>query len=1136
MLAGSVAGAFGGESGYSIAIGVSFARNAITNPVTAQIADVKSLTTVTGAAQVAAAENASISATTAAAAVSVAVGGGPNGVAVGGGGAIALNVIGVDTTADITGSQLVEVGDVIVTAIDSSSINAQVLAVAASVAVGDTAGVGVALGVSVADNQIDGVSGSQGALTADIADSGVDSSGDVEVDAYSTQTIIADTLAGAVAIGGGGETGVAVAGAGVYVANLISLAITADIDGGNSADITAASVSVNAYDASEIDSIDGAAAVSASFGGEAGVSVSIGLSIAQNTIDDPVSAYIQNVASLNATSVSTSEDRTLNPGDIVQLPNGVAYEYVGTTAEAFNLDAAGTFSSSSWTQVGFVTTGPNGGGTQQLASLAPGDTVTIGAGFNTPTYTASDGVETLTPGELVSDAKGVVYAYKGASGTQSVDLSNADFTDATTWTRVASPGDVYTYIGPTNANADINSQAYYNTALWVAAAGATGKASFNTALPKNASSNSATLADGDTVELVANFSVQTGKYKVSQFEVGQSETLATGDTVQAANGDVYKYTGNGLTEDLTTEGFNSSYWTELNVVTLATGDTVEATNGLVYAYKGSAGSDDIAIETFSATNWTLLGSAGQIYTYVGSTSPPAVNLNNQSYSTDTTKSWALAPSGVTQNFAKASATYLTGAPSASLSDLVNVATGDTVQIVADFQVSQTSQTVVAGDTVEDTNGNVYAYGGGAASETVANFSASSSAWLLLGKAGDTYTYVPTSSATLDLNQQSYSTDTTNWAFVQNPTGPANYETGASVVKAGDTLEIVADFLASQTTQKVVVGDTVEATNGNVYAYAGANASETVANFSTSSSDWKLLGQAGQIYGYVGSTSPTTLDLNDQSYSSSGNWSLVQQNQSLIYGDTVTLSVGALPGEAFGQVYRYIGQAQTVDIDNANYADTSLWAPVTPGSRPSVYVLPNPSTPSGAVQVTANESATITSVSVAAALSIAAGGSAGVSVAGGGSSAVNQVAAMTTADISDVKIGSDTSAIGGGVTVAATDSSRITATEAVIAASVGIGGDAGVGVAIGISVAFNTITKDGTASGGQGKVSASVVDFEHLGRRTSERPGPLERDDRSLDHHRGGGPERRRRGGRAGERSGRRRGQHLRRCDQRRDCG
>ena len=577
VLAGSVAGAFGGESGYSIAIGVSFARNAITNPVTAQIADVKSLTTVTGAVQVAATENASISATTAAAAVSVAVGGGPNGVAVGGGGAIALNVIGVDTTADITGSQLVEVGDVIVTAIDSSSINAQVLAVAASVAVGDTAGVGVALGVSVADNQIDGVSGSQGALTADIADSGVDSSGDVEVDAYSTQTIIADTLAGAVAIGGGGETGVAVAGAGVYVANLISLAITADIDGGNSADITAASVSVNAYDASEIDSIDGAAAVSASFGGEAGVSVSIGLSIAQNTIDDPVSAYIQNVASLNATSVSTSEDRTLNPGDIVQLPNGVAYEYVGTTAETFNLDAAGTFSSSSWTQVGFVTTGPNGGGTQQLASLAPGDTVTIGAGFNTPTYTASDGVETLTPGELVSDAKGVVYAYKGASGTQSVDLSNADFTDATTWTRVASPGDVYTYIGPTNANADINSQAYYNTALWVAAAGATGKASFNTALPKNASSNSATLADGDTVELVANFSVQTGKYKVSQFEVGQSETLATGDTVQAANGDVYKYTGNGLTEDLTTEGFNSSYWTELNVVTLATGDTVEAT-------------------------------------------------------------------------------------------------------------------------------------------------------------------------------------------------------------------------------------------------------------------------------------------------------------------------------------------------------------------------------------------------------------------------------------------------------------------------------------------------------------------------------------------------------------------------------
>ena len=115
---------------------MSFARNAITNPVNAAITNVAQLNTSGGAVQVTAAEAARINAESYAAAVAVGVGG-TTGLAIAGGGSIAWNIIGVDTTANISGTDigtsLNQAGDIIVTAVDSSEINAQVAAVAASV-------------------------------------------------------------------------------------------------------------------------------------------------------------------------------------------------------------------------------------------------------------------------------------------------------------------------------------------------------------------------------------------------------------------------------------------------------------------------------------------------------------------------------------------------------------------------------------------------------------------------------------------------------------------------------------------------------------------------------------------------------------------------------------------------------------------------------------------------------------------------------------------------------------------------------------------------------------------------------------------------------------------------------------------
>ena len=71
---------------------------------------------------------------------------------------------------------------------------------------------------TVAENEI----GSPGTLSATITQGNANSifsGGALEVDAYSTQTVNALTLAGSAAISGGGATGVAVAGAGSRVSD-----------------------------------------------------------------------------------------------------------------------------------------------------------------------------------------------------------------------------------------------------------------------------------------------------------------------------------------------------------------------------------------------------------------------------------------------------------------------------------------------------------------------------------------------------------------------------------------------------------------------------------------------------------------------------------------------------------------------------------------------------------------------------------------------------------------------------------------------------------------------------------------------------------------------------------------------------
>ena len=307
VAAAAVAGGFGGEDGLAVAIGVSFARNSITNPVNAAITNVLQLTTSGGAVTVAATEAAQIDAETYAAAVALS-GGGTTGGAVAGGGAIAWNVIGVDTTATISGTTIGRTGnaagDIIVTAIDSS------------------------------DDQRAGRLGCRGRRHwrrgrgrrrdrrracgkrnrqrrhADREHQSRQRQHHRQLRRHRSRRLF-DPDHQCRHAGGPRPQSPAVArpawrcrrrASPSKISSRLRSRPTSPAPARTS--VTAGRIEVDAYDESQIDAVDGAAAVSASVAGEGAVSVSIGLSLAQNTIQDPVAAYIR--ASRHRTRPSTA--------------------------------------------------------------------------------------------------------------------------------------------------------------------------------------------------------------------------------------------------------------------------------------------------------------------------------------------------------------------------------------------------------------------------------------------------------------------------------------------------------------------------------------------------------------------------------------------------------------------------------------------------------------------------------------------------------------------------------------------------------------------------------------------------------------------------------------------------------------
>ncbi|HZV93547.1 MAG TPA: hypothetical protein VFF72_10035, partial [Caldimonas sp.] len=152
----SVAAALGGNLGLGVSIGVSIANNTIDGQVEAVI-DGADVHTTSGGVSVTATDAATIDSVAAAASVAIGIAVDLGvGVAVSGAGALAENTIFGGTTAEISDSNVVSAGDVIVSAADTSHIQGTI--VSASVAVGGAllGAVGASIGMGLARNIIGG--------------------------------------------------------------------------------------------------------------------------------------------------------------------------------------------------------------------------------------------------------------------------------------------------------------------------------------------------------------------------------------------------------------------------------------------------------------------------------------------------------------------------------------------------------------------------------------------------------------------------------------------------------------------------------------------------------------------------------------------------------------------------------------------------------------------------------------------------------------------------------------------------------------------------------------------------------------------------------------------------------------------
>ncbi|HEY1749492.1 MAG TPA: LEPR-XLL domain-containing protein, partial [Xanthobacteraceae bacterium] len=744
------------------------------------------------------------------------------------------------------------------------------------------------------------------------------------------------------------------------------------------ADLSGASVSIEADDSASITAADASTVTASSTGGNNGGGTAFGGVIATNQVDGDASAYID-----DATVKATAGDVTVTADTTASI----------TALETSSLSAGGNtgsilaaFNVIGWSKDNFA---------YLLVGSLIGDTNLLGD--QTPDLTQAyiqDSVVTASANVKVmanDSASITVDAGDAANTSQGNNLLFA-FEDG-------DPGISADGLVATNMIAAQTSAYIANGAGLTSVTAATGSVVVN-ALDN--SSDTATSAlnvvatntnnESDIVAILDQ--VFTTSYAYTGASGWQS--LNTGDEVLDDSNPnapaIYKFTGtSGTLDDLSNETFTSGDWSKQTEGEPTVAGELAAFGQFNLTASNAKGLGGLVImnEVQSQTTATVTGatlSAGDGINVAANESAAIVAFaeNNVTSSGGSaglglggegaTNGGSLAADGtIVTNLIDASATayvdrsqtpgsnYLTtpgSDPSANVApytNVVNLSDGDVITLgdgtdgypaygaVTGNDVvgsGSASATINPGDVVQN-GSSYYRYLGASAltldlahGAAVPNFNTAS--WAQVGGAPDaTYEYIgPTGN--VDIYNSNYA-NTSLWQLTNSTTPSSGVHNNVNLT-TGNTVQLASNYDVVTPGDQVGFGaadtpvDTgdVIADGTYLYRYIGASpinvdfsSGGTVPNFASDHSNWAQIGgSSGAVYQYIG-TSPASFDLNNTDYNNAADWAVVSNTSTTPGPNPPSSNLVALTS---GQTVQLAGNYDTVasgDVVGSGSANTAV---------------------------------------------------------------------------------------------------------------------------------------------------------------------------------------------------------------------
>ncbi|MHC5860002.1 hypothetical protein [Nostoc sp.] len=1118
--AASIAVAAASTTGGSLSIGVSVASNLISNEVEAFINNADtSFETTTGGISLSAITNPIIEAVSVAASIAVGAAG-TTGVGISGAGAAAINTILTKTNAYIKDSVVTSAGAVTLAATNTATIDAKIAAVSVAVGGGGTTGVGVSIGMAVANNFIgyDDSNRQPIEVQAYIQNSSLETNQDLKLTALSGGTITAGVGAGSAAVSGGGTTGVAAGGSGVVTLNKIATLVKAFIDGDGATGIQAKSATFTATDSSTITADAGAASLAIAGGGTTGVSFSIGVSIASNLISNEVEAFVNNAndslttttgllsltATTNATIKAVSVAASIAAGGggttgvtisgagaaaintILTKTNAYIKDSVVASAEAVTL--AATNSATIDATIAAVSISAGGGGTAGVG-------VSIGAavannfiGYDGSTRQPAEVQayiqnSSLTAGgdlTLSAIANGTITAGVGAGsaavsggGTAGVAASGSGVSTENkiaTLIKAFIDGDGASGIQAKSASLTANDsstiKADAGAASLAASFGGTAGVSVSIgvslasnlisneveAFINNADNSFETTTDGISLSATTSASIKAISVAASiAAGFGGTAGVAISGAGAAAINTILTKT-NAYIED--------SVVTSAGAVTLAATNsaTIDATIAAVSVSASGGGTAGVGVSIGAAVANNFIG-----YDDNGNRTPAEVQayIQNSSLAAggDLTLT-ALSTSTINAGVGAGSAAISGGGTAGVAASGSGVSTENKIATLIkafiDGDGATGIQTKSATLTAQDSS-SIKADAG--AASVAASFSGTASVSLSIGVALAHNVVTNEVEAYIQNADNFVKTATGNVSLSATTDGSIQAVSVAASVSVGisGTAGIAVSGAGAESTNSIstktnaYIKDSAINSAGavNVTAQNTAGISAKVVAASAAVGASGTAGVAASI-GVAIARNLIGWDVNvtDTNYK----YTTASGEQSVNQGDRVLIAKGARAGD----IYEFIGDPATINLQNADYAKTSDWKQVNLkqyASEVLAYVNRSSINAAGTLNLSSLSNSTIEATVASASMSIA-GGIGGASLSGSGVSTENKIATKVQAYIDgDGSTGISAS----NINVTATDTSSIAANaEAVsIGVTIAIGG----AISFGISLARNEISND-----------------------------------------------------------------------------